>query len=63
MELHERIQTARPLTGPDGRDPFSDVKNRIHLALINELGPQLFTIGTDPGQIRTRVESDLKERL
>jgi len=63
MELHERIQTARPLTGPDGRDPFSDVKNRIHLALINELGPQLFTIGTDPGQIRGRVESDLKERL
>ena len=23
MELHERIQTARPITGPDGRDPFS----------------------------------------
>jgi len=63
MELHERIQTARPLTGSDGRDPFSELKNRIHLALINELGPQLFTIGTDPGQIRPRVEGDLKERL
>jgi pilus assembly protein CpaF len=63
MELHERIQTARPLTGSDGRDPFSELKNRLHLALINELGPQLFTIGTDPGQIRPRVEDDLKERL
>ena len=63
MELHERIQTARPLTGSDGRDPFSDLKNRLHLALINELGPQLFTIGTDPGQFRGRVENDLKERL
>jgi pilus assembly protein CpaF len=63
MELHERIQTARPLTGSDGRDPFSDLKNRLHLALINELGPQLFTIGTDPGQIRPRVETDLKDRL
>ena len=63
MELHERIQTARPLTGSDGRDPFSDLKNRLYLALINDLGPQLFTFGTDSAQIRTRVESDLKERL
>jgi pilus assembly protein CpaF len=63
MELHERISTARPLAGTDGRDPFSELKNRIHLALINELGPQLFSIGVDPGEIRGRVESDLKERL
>ena len=63
MELHERIQTARPLTGSDGRDPFSDLKNRIHMALINELGPQLFSVGVDPGEIRGRVESDLRDRL
>jgi pilus assembly protein CpaF len=63
MELHERIHTARPLSGSDGRDPFSDLKNRLHLALINELGPQLFTVGADPGEIRGRVENDLKERL
>ena len=63
MELHERIQTARPLAGSDGRDPFSELKNRLHLALINELGPQLFTVGADPSQIRARVEKDLKERL
>jgi pilus assembly protein CpaF len=63
MELHERIQTARPLTGSDGHDPFSELKNRLHLALINDLGPQLFTFGADTGQIRTRVENDLKERL
>jgi pilus assembly protein CpaF len=63
MELHERIQTARPLTGSDGRDPFSELKNRLHLALISELGPQLFSVGAEPLQIRTRVESDLKERL
>jgi pilus assembly protein CpaF len=63
VELHERIQTARPLTGSDGRDPFSDLKNRIHMALINELGPQLFSVGVDPGEIRGRVESDLRDRL
>jgi pilus assembly protein CpaF len=62
VELHERIQTARPIAS-DGRDPFSDLKNRIHLALINELGPQLFNVGVDPGQIRARVESDLQDRL
>ena len=63
MELHERIHTARPLSGSDGRDPFSDLKNRLHLALINELGPQLFTVGADPGEIRGRVENDLRDRL
>jgi pilus assembly protein CpaF len=63
MELHERIQTARPLTGSDGRDPFSELKNRLHLALISELGPQLFSVGAEPMQVRTRVETDLKERL
>ena len=63
MELHERIQTARPLAGSEGRDPFSELKNRLHLALINELGPQLFTVGADASQIRTRVETDLKDRL
>jgi pilus assembly protein CpaF len=63
MELHERIQTARPLGGADGRDPFSELKNRLHLGLINELGPQLFTVGADPSQVRARVEKDLKDRL
>jgi pilus assembly protein CpaF len=63
MELHERIQTARPLTTADGRDPFSELKNRLHLSLINELGPQLFTVGSEPANVRSRVEADLKERL
>jgi len=63
MELHERISTARHLSGVDGRDPFDDLKNRIHLALINDLGPHLFTISADVTQIRARVESDLRERL
>jgi pilus assembly protein CpaF len=63
VELHERIQTARPRAGSDGRDPFSELKNRLHLALINELGPQLFSVGVDPGEIRARVETDLQERL
>jgi pilus assembly protein CpaF len=65
MDLHERLSTARPLTGPDthDRDPFTELKNRIHLALIGELGPQLFSIGADAGVVRSRVEDDIRTRL
>jgi pilus assembly protein CpaF len=65
MDLHERLSTARPLAGPDthDRDPFTELKNRIHLALIGELGPQLFSIGADAGVVRSRVETDIRQRL
>jgi pilus assembly protein CpaF len=63
MELHERLSTARHHVGADGRDPFSELKNRIHLALISDLGPQLFAIGADGSTIRTRVEDEIREHL
>ncbi len=63
MELHERISTAtRPSVGGE-HDPFAELKNRVHLALIGELGPSLFTVGADPHLIRQRVEASLRERL
>ena len=38
MELHERLNTARqPPTRRSG-DPFAEVKNRIHFAVIGDLG-------------------------
>src|SRR5919204_57636 len=63
MELHERISSARHATGSERGDPFAELKNRLHLALINDLEPQLFAIGADGNQIRARVESDLRDRL
>jgi pilus assembly protein CpaF len=63
MELHERISTARHRFAADGKDPFSDLKNRIHLALISDLGPQLFSMGADASVIRDRVESEIKDHL
>src|SRR5919198_4423180 len=63
MELHERISPTRHRGGGDGRDPFSELKNRIHLALISDLGPQLFAMGADGSTIRTRVENEIKEHL
>jgi pilus assembly protein CpaF len=63
MELHERLSTVRHHVAADGRDPFSELKNRIHLALISDLGPQLFAIGADGSTIRSRVEDEIKEHL
>jgi pilus assembly protein CpaF len=63
MELHERLLTA-PSVGPvTGHDPFSDLKDRIHLAVIGDLGPQLFNVNIDPESLRERVISDIQNQL
>jgi pilus assembly protein CpaF len=63
MDLHERLATARPVAPPTGRDPFSELKNRIHLAVIGELGPQLFNVNMDPNALRDRVTADIRNHL
>jgi pilus assembly protein CpaF len=63
MELHERLSAARPVAPPSGRDPFSEVKNRIHLAVIGDLGPQLFNVSMDPNALRDRVTDDIRTHL
>jgi pilus assembly protein CpaF len=64
MELHERLSTSRPATVMStGPDPFAEVKNRIHLAVIGELGPQLFNSSMDPMALRERVVADIRAHL
>src|SRR2546423_977351 len=63
MELHERLTSARPIVAPSGRDPFSEVKNRIHFEVIGELGPQLFATTLDPFALRDRVTKEIQTRL
>ena len=63
MDLHERLSTARPIAAPAGRDPFGELKNRIHLAVIGELGPQLFNVNMDPNALRERVTEDIRTHL
>src|SRR5438876_825299 len=63
MELHERLSTSRPVVAPSGPDPFADIKNRIHLAVIGELGPQLFNTSMDPLALRDRVIGDIRTHL
>jgi pilus assembly protein CpaF len=63
MELHERLSTSRPVAPSTGPDPFADVKNRIHLAVIGQLGPQLFNTTMEPAALRDRVRDDIREKL
>ena len=63
MDLHERLSTSRPVAPQTGPDPFADVKNRIHLAVISQLGPQLFNTTMEPDALRDRVREDIRERL
>ena len=63
MDLHERLAAARPAAAVAGRDPFTEVKNRIHLALIGDLGPQLFNVSIDPLELRERVRNEIRTLL
>ena len=64
MELHERLSTlGRPLAATQGPDPFAELKNRVHLAVIAELGPQLFNAAADPVATRERVTKEIQTHL
>jgi pilus assembly protein CpaF len=63
MELHERLSTTTPISTISGPDPFAEVKNRIHLSVIGELGPQLFNASMDPMALRERVITDIRVQL
>ncbi len=62
MELHDRI--AAPLaSGQAPPDVLGEVKDRIHAALISELGPQLFNSEVDPHAMRLLVRREIGDRL
>jgi len=63
MELHERLTTARRAPTPGRDDPFAEVKNRVHMAVIGDLGPQLFNVSMDPIALRERVLADIRRHL
>jgi pilus assembly protein CpaF len=63
MQLHERLASS---TGGDLqrlRDPFAEVKNRIHLGVIEDLGAQIFTADIDPIALRPKVLEEIRSRL
>jgi pilus assembly protein CpaF len=64
MDLHERLTTARA-TAPAShvREPFADLKTQVHLAVIGDLGPQLFNVSMDPVALKERVLADIRRHL
>ena len=63
MELHERIGPSRGDKQERTLDPFADVKNRIHLAIIEDLGRQIFNTEIDRGTLQARVTAEIGTRL
>ncbi|MFL5915883.1 MAG: CpaF family protein [Gaiellaceae bacterium] len=61
MELHERLNTSKPITGAN--DPFAEVKSRVHFTVIGDLGPQLYNVSMDPEALRERVLADVRDQL
>jgi pilus assembly protein CpaF len=63
MELHERLTTSRAATPQGTREPFAELKTQVHLAVIGDLGPQLFSVTMDPAALRERVIVDIRRHL
>jgi len=63
MELRERIAAARPLPPEEVFDAFAEVKDRVHAAVIAELGPQLANTEIDQDVLRQRVRGEVRARL
>ena len=66
MQLHERLSN-RADQERERQDrfavPFSEMKNRVHMELIEDLGRQLFNTEIDQQALRLRVQDELRERL
>src|SRR5690242_2035594 len=61
MDLSERLSSSKPSGGD--RDPFGEVKSRVHFTVIGDLGPQLYNVNMDPDDLRERVLADVRDQL
>jgi pilus assembly protein CpaF len=63
MDLQARLAGVGSESPTTSTDPFADLKNRIHLAVIGDLGPQLFGGDLNPVAMRERVLADIRAQL
>jgi pilus assembly protein CpaF len=67
MQLHERLSHGHEPAAQQEEErfaiPFSEMKTRVHLSLIEDLGRQLFNTTMDDATLRARVQDELHERL
>jgi pilus assembly protein CpaF len=63
MELHERLAPGENGDVRPEIDPFAEIKDRIHLSIIEDLGRQIFNTGVDPRALKARVSAEIGTRL
>ena len=63
MDLQERLTGRVATDTADAGDPFAEIKNRVHHAVIGDLGPQLFNSQINAHAMRDRVLADIREHL
>jgi pilus assembly protein CpaF len=63
MDLQQRLAGVGSDRSVPAADPFADLKNRIHLAVIGDLGPRLFASELNPVAMRERVMADIRAHL
>jgi pilus assembly protein CpaF len=63
MDLQERLAGRSSVVDAAPSDVFAEVKNRVHLAVIGDLGPQLFNAEMNPLVLRERVLTDIRGQL
>jgi pilus assembly protein CpaF len=63
MELAQRLAKAHPDASEEANDAFADLKDRVHLAVISELGPQLYNADVDDADLHRLVLADIRTRL
>jgi len=63
MELAQRLASARSEVTEETHDAFAELKDRIHLAVISELGPQLYNANVEDADLHRLVVADIRSRL
>src|SRR5579863_1621237 len=65
MELRERLAGSQVPTAPETGQTYSfvELKDRIHTAVISELGPRLYNETLSQGALRDVVLADVRQRL
>jgi pilus assembly protein CpaF len=65
VELRERLAGNQPVADQDSvqGDSFVELKDRIHLAVISDLGPRLYNEALSQGALREVVLADVRNRL
>jgi len=63
VELHERLSTHGEQPSLQYVDRFTELKNQIHLGVIDELGRQIFDTEIDEETLRERVGAEIATRL